>query len=89
MVTEDGPDLASALLALTEGATNGQGPAGVLTALVRAADRLQGAAAGAATGGPEGVDAGSLVVSADDPAGVLAAGFEDGPGATASEPDGP
>jgi GAF domain-containing protein len=77
---EGGLDTASAVLALTEGATHGRGPSGVLAALVDTAHTLLGAAAAAVTGDAHGVDPGSLVASPGDPDGLLAAAFEDGPG---------
>jgi GAF domain-containing protein len=77
---EGGLATASAVLALTEGATHGRGPSGVLAALVETAHTLLGTAAAAVTGDPDGVDRGSLVVSPEDPDGLLAAAFEDGPG---------
>lgn len=75
-----GTDVAPALLALAEGATDGRGPSGVLTMLVGTAERLLGVAAGAATGGPDGADPGSFVASTGDPGGAFAAAFEVGPG---------
>lgn len=72
--------VATVLLALTEGARGGRGPAGVLTLLVETVNRTLGVAAGAATGGPDGVDAGSFVSFPDDRGGALAAAFEMGPG---------
>lgn len=71
---------ASAVLAVTEGATHGRGPSGVLAVLVDTAHTLLGSPAAAVTGDPDGVDPGSLVVSPGDPDGLLAAAFEDGPG---------
>lgn len=73
-------DVVSALLALTEGAAYGRGPAGVTSMLVATADELLDVAAGAVTGGADGVDRGSLVLSRGDPGGAVAAAFEDGPG---------
>lgn len=73
-------EVGEALLALTEGARRGRGPSGVLAVLATTAERLLGMGAGAATGGPDGVDAGSVMLSDGAEGDIVTAAFEDGPG---------